>query len=51
MAKIKNLKIIIKSYKSESKLVIIFKKKKPKRFLENWYKKLNNFVEEGNNNT
>ena len=41
MAKTKNLKITIKLYN--------FKKKKPKRFLENWYKKLNEFVESKNN--
>ena len=46
MAKTKNIKISIKHYHSKEKLIITFKKKKSKRFLENWYKKLNEFVEE-----
>ena len=48
MAKGKNIKISIKHYHSKEKLTITFKKKKPKIFLKNWYKKLNEFVEEKN---
>ena len=48
MAKIKNIKISIKQNQSKKKLIIIFKKKKPKIFLENWYKKLKEYVEERN---
>lgn len=44
-------KIVIKHFNSQNKLVITFKKKKPKIFLENWRKKLNEFVEENNLNS
>lgn len=55
MAKIKTLnleitdfeKITIKNFKS--KLTVSVKKKKPKRELKNWYKKLGEFIDEKNN--
>lgn len=51
MAKTKNIKISIKhkQHQSKKKLIITIKKKKSKRFLENWYKKLNEFVENKTN--
>lgn len=45
MAKTINVKIIIKHH-SKKKLIITFKKDKSKRFLENWYKRLKEFVAE-----
>ena len=39
-------KIVIKNNGAENKLIITFKRKKRKKFLENWYEKLDEFVEE-----
>lgn len=41
-------KIVIKNNGAENKLIITFKRKKRKKFLENWYEKLDEFVEENN---
>ena len=38
-------KIVIKNHTFKNKTIITFKRKKTKKFLENWYKKLNEFVE------
>lgn len=39
-------KIVLKNHITENKIIITFKRKKTRKFLENWYKKLNEFVEE-----